>query len=153
MRAGRRHPRSRLPRTRRDAREQVTATSASGCTRAFGAGFAGTAAIVIGSDCPALTARAICARRPQRSPPATTRCSRPAEDGGYVLIGLTHASDSLFDGIGWGGPTVMAETRERLAALGWRWHEMATLWDVDRPQDLTRLRGDGDGTQCRKEKG
>jgi glycosyltransferase A (GT-A) superfamily protein (DUF2064 family) len=33
----------------------------------------------------------------------------------------------------------MAQTRARLAALGWRWAEPATLWDVDRPEDLERL--------------
>ena len=34
----------------------------------------------------------------------------------------------------------MAQTRERLAALGWRWRELETLWDVDRPEDVARLR-------------
>jgi glycosyltransferase A (GT-A) superfamily protein (DUF2064 family) len=33
---------------------------------------------------------------------------------------------------------VMA-TRQRLAALGWRWQEADPLWDVDLPQDLDRL--------------
>jgi hypothetical protein len=34
----------------------------------------------------------------------------------------------------------MQETRARLARLNWRWRELATLWDVDRPEDLLRLR-------------
>ena len=38
-----------------------------------------------------------------------------------------------------GGATVMQQTRERLAALGWRWRELRMLWDVDRPEDLVRL--------------
>jgi hypothetical protein len=33
----------------------------------------------------------------------------------------------------------MAATRERLRALGLRWSEPATLWDLDRPADLDRL--------------
>jgi glycosyltransferase A (GT-A) superfamily protein (DUF2064 family) len=33
----------------------------------------------------------------------------------------------------------MASTRERLAALGWQWRELETLWDVDRPEDYERL--------------
>ena len=99
------------------------------------------AAIVIGCDCPALTPEHL------REAAAALAAGHdavlaPAEDGGYVLIGLTHASDSLFDGIGWGGPTVMAATRERLAALGWRSQELATLWDVDRPADVARIRRD-----------
>jgi len=40
----------------------------------------------------------------------------------------------------WGTAMVMQETRTRLARLGWRWMELATLWDVDRPEDLARLR-------------
>jgi glycosyltransferase A (GT-A) superfamily protein (DUF2064 family) len=34
----------------------------------------------------------------------------------------------------------MEQTRERLRELGWRWTELDTLWDVDRPQDYARLR-------------
>jgi glycosyltransferase A (GT-A) superfamily protein (DUF2064 family) len=33
----------------------------------------------------------------------------------------------------------MAETRVRLMQLGWRWRELETLWDVDRPEDYARL--------------
>jgi glycosyltransferase A (GT-A) superfamily protein (DUF2064 family) len=33
----------------------------------------------------------------------------------------------------------MAQTRERLHALRWRWRELDTLWDVDRPADYQRL--------------
>jgi len=63
----------------------------------------------------------------------------PAEDGGYVLIGLARTSPRVFDGIAWGSPHVMRDTRARLGALGWRWHELAELWDIDRPADLARL--------------
>jgi hypothetical protein len=42
----------------------------------------------------------------------------------------------LFTGIPWGGDQVAAITRERMTALGWRWEELPTLRDVDRPQDL-----------------
>jgi glycosyltransferase A (GT-A) superfamily protein (DUF2064 family) len=34
----------------------------------------------------------------------------------------------------------MAETRRRLERLGMRWQEPVTLWDVDLPADLERLR-------------
>jgi glycosyltransferase A (GT-A) superfamily protein (DUF2064 family) len=38
----------------------------------------------------------------------------------------------------------MAQTRERLRALGWQpgrdWREMPPLWDVDTPQDYERAR-------------
>ena len=46
----------------------------------------------------------------------------------------------LFEDIAWGTASVMQETRTRLARGNWRWHELAPLWDVDRPEDLQRLR-------------
>lgn len=94
--------------------------------------------LLIGSDCPALTARNI------RHADGALRDGAdavfvPCEDGGYALIGLTRADPELFDGIAWGGDGVMAETRARLTALGWRWRELETLWDVDLPGDYHRL--------------
>jgi glycosyltransferase A (GT-A) superfamily protein (DUF2064 family) len=63
----------------------------------------------------------------------------PADDGGYVLLGLTRSDKRLFEGIAWGSDTVLADTRARLRALDWRWRELETLWDVDRPEDYQRL--------------
>ena len=68
------------------------------------------------------------------------RARGPAEDGGYVLVGLRHDTPALFEGIAWGGPLVMAQTRAQLARLGMPAIELATLWDLDRPEDLARLR-------------
>jgi rSAM/selenodomain-associated transferase 1 len=102
------------------------------------------AALLVGSDCPALVpdhfreaARALAE--------GDDAVLGPAEDGGYVLIGLRRVNASLFERIGWGGPDVLRETRARLAALDWRWRELATLWDVDRPEDLARLRAEYPG--------
>ncbi|MFZ1908774.1 MAG: DUF2064 domain-containing protein, partial [Burkholderiales bacterium] len=63
----------------------------------------------------------------------------PAEDGGYPLIGLRRVSPRLFENIAWGGPEVFARTAETLDRLGWRWRQLRTLWDVDRPLDYERL--------------
>ena len=62
----------------------------------------------------------------------------PAEDGGYVLIGLRRALPRVFQRVDWSTPRVMAQTRERLTASGARWVELPTLWDVDEPQDWQR---------------
>ena len=62
----------------------------------------------------------------------------PAEDGGYALIGLARCDARLFENIAWGGDTVLADTRERLRQLKWRWHELETLWDIDWPDDYRR---------------
>jgi uncharacterized protein len=64
----------------------------------------------------------------------------PTEDGGYVLVGLTCAQPDLFSGMPWGTAQVMDATRARLRELRWEWQEIATLWDVDRPEDYMRLR-------------
>lgn len=63
----------------------------------------------------------------------------PTEDGGYALLALKEAAQGLFDGVEWGGAEVMSQTRQRMTDLGWHWHELRTLWDVDRPEDLVRL--------------
>lgn len=63
----------------------------------------------------------------------------PAEDGGYVLLGMRRWVPEVFRDIAWSTPAVLAQTRERLQAAGVRWHEMAPLWDVDEPADWDRL--------------
>lgn len=99
-------------------------------------------ALCIGSDCPALTARhlqqAVAALREGHD-----AVLAPAEDGGYALVGLARPAPRLFAGIDWGGPAVMAQTREHLRAGGLRWFELETLWDVDRPDDYRRLQQSG----------
>ena len=64
----------------------------------------------------------------------------PAEDGGYVLLGVQRFSKSLFDGISWGTNQVLKQTRAALQRLGWSWTELKPLWDVDRGDDLLRMR-------------
>lgn len=63
----------------------------------------------------------------------------PAEDGGYVLLGLTRFHPTLFQTITWGSTKVAAETRLRLIALKWKWKELELQWDVDRPEDWQRF--------------
>ncbi len=61
----------------------------------------------------------------------------PAEDGGYVLIGLSRCDDKIFSDIVWGSSSVLSATRERLQRLDWRWSELETHRDIDRPEDLS----------------
>ena len=100
--------------------------------------------IVIGSDCPALTPahlhQAAAALREN-----SDVVMIPAEDGGYVLIGSRQPQPVLFDGMRWGADTVMAETRRRVAQHRLTLRELPCLWDVDRPEDLARLRATGLG--------
>jgi hypothetical protein len=98
-------------------------------------GAAGT--LVIGTDCPAMTAAHL--RQSAAALHTHDAVVIPAEDGGYVLIGMRTPAPEAFAGIDWGSARVMAQTRQRLAALGWRWAEPADLWDVDRAADVERL--------------
>jgi rSAM/selenodomain-associated transferase 1 len=97
--------------------------------------------LVIGADCPALTARHLAdAAAALRDADAVFV---PAEDGGYVLVGLARPVAGLFDEIPWGTAGVMARTRDRLERASARWVELDPLWDVDRPDDYARLQREG----------
>jgi rSAM/selenodomain-associated transferase 1 len=96
------------------------------------------AAVLIGSDCPAL--RAADLRRAARwLRGACDVVLAPAEDGGYALIGAREAWRPVFDEVAWGGASVYRQTIETLAARALRWRPLRTVWDVDRPEDLRRL--------------
>jgi rSAM/selenodomain-associated transferase 1 len=99
-------------------------------------------ALLVGTDCPALTARHLW-EADQALRDGADAVFVPCEDGGYALIGLRRIDPLLFEGIRWGGDSVMAATRDRLRGLGWRWRELETLWDVDRPEDYERLLASG----------
>ena len=99
---------------------------------------AGSPLVVIGSDCPALAPADL--RAAAAALAAHDAVLVPAEDGGYVLIGLARSIEGLFDGVHWGTDAVLAQTRDRLRRAGARSIELPTLWDVDRPEDYERLR-------------
>jgi uncharacterized protein len=95
-------------------------------------------ALVIGTDCPALTTEHLrVAANILRG--GIDAVVLPAEDGGYVLIGLRRTEPALFADMRWSTPQVMEETRRRLRARNLTWQEPATLWDLDVPEDLARL--------------
>lgn len=94
--------------------------------------------ILIGVDCPLMSAAYLQS--------ALTKLHHgydavlgPAEDGGYVLLGLKQCQLQLFEQMSWGAETVCEETCRRLNRLKWRWSLLEKRWDVDRPEDLERL--------------
>lgn len=94
--------------------------------------------VIIGADCPAFDKKLL--RRALSMLDAQEVVLTPAEDGGYALIGARRTHPAMFDGIDWGTDTVLARQRESLLACGLGFAETETLWDVDRPEDLPRLR-------------
>ena len=95
------------------------------------------ALLLVGSDCPALEPRDLAAAA--HALDTHDAVLIPAEDGGYVLVGLARSDASLFEGVAWGTAAVMEETRARLVAAGLRWATLPALWDVDRVEDYARL--------------
>jgi len=100
-------------------------------------------AVAVGSDHPALERRLLeeaFARLELGSDVAII----PAEDGGYCAIGLTAGVPVLevFFEIPWSTSLVLSATRKRLAAIGVREAVLEPAYDVDRPEDLDRLRRD-----------
>lgn len=93
--------------------------------------------LIAGADCPSITVDDVRMAAAQLA--GHDAALIPADDGGYVLIGVRRTHPSMFDGIDWGNATVLAAQRDRFRSLGWRWHEGATRRDVDRPDDLAQL--------------
>lgn len=105
-----------------------------------------TPTLIIGTDCPALrpehlqqAAQAINQALSSANPSDNDAVLIPAEDGGYVLIGLRQPMASIFANMAWGCASVLEQTRLRLRAARLRWVELPALWDVDEPADLHRL--------------
>ncbi|WP_396270012.1 TIGR04282 family arsenosugar biosynthesis glycosyltransferase [Ideonella sp.] len=93
--------------------------------------------LLIGTDCPALSPAHLQAAARALHQGAEVVC-QPAEDGGYVLIGMRAPQPTLFTDMPWSTAEVMPQTRARAQAAGLRLHELPPLWDVDNPEDLPR---------------
>ncbi len=105
---------------------------------AFQAAFTRSQCVVlIGSDCPSLSLEDV-----------THACNAlthgyevvlsPAEDGGYVLIGLRRPQARLFQNIPWGTAHVWTKTQQRIRQEGLSSRVLAMQWDVDRMRDWHR---------------
>lgn len=103
--------------------------------------------LLVGCDCPVLSAHEVRDAARALDGYDNDVVFIPVEDGGYILIGVRTQPaserqkavlDAVFNGIPWSTAQVMMKTRDRLATAGLRWAEQATLWDIDRPEDLQR---------------
>jgi rSAM/selenodomain-associated transferase 1 len=94
-------------------------------------------AVLIGTDCPALTSRDLRTALDALKNGADF-VFQPAEDGGYVLVGARRVEPRLFRNIRWSSSQVMPATRRRLARVRASAAELPRLWDVDEPADLRR---------------
>jgi len=98
------------------------------------------AAVLVGSDCPSLSAEDLRRTRSLLLEGNNRAVLGPACDGGYYLIALREVDESLFEDVPWGGERVLELTRRRLKRLGWHWEELVARTDVDRPGDLVHVK-------------
>lgn len=94
--------------------------------------------LLMGTDCPRLMPahlrRAVSELRQGRDAVLI-----PAEDGGYVLLGLAGLAPELFQPIDWGTDQVLTQTRDVLRRLAYNVTELPALPDLDRPEDALTL--------------
>jgi uncharacterized protein len=94
-------------------------------------------ALLMGCDCPSLTGQDI-----EQALTALNQGNdvvlAPAEDGGYVLIGLNRPRPELFDNMPWGTARVLEQTRKRMERYKLRHYELSEQWDLDTSLDLKR---------------
>jgi rSAM/selenodomain-associated transferase 1 len=93
--------------------------------------------LLVGADCPELDRERLGAAAAALA--EHDAVLHPAQDGGYVLLGLRRFAASVFTGIAWSTPAVAAETLSRIKALGWSVNLREPLIDIDEPSDLDSL--------------
>jgi hypothetical protein len=98
------------------------------------------AVAIIGTDTPTLPVSVLADALDRLAGGHADLVLGPSEDGGYYLIGMRRPLHGIFADIAWGGPTVLADTRERAAGLGLKVSLLQPWFDVDTPEDLARLR-------------
>ena len=95
--------------------------------------------LIIGTDCAVLAPGHLL--NAARSLASHDACLIPAEDGGYVLLGLRRMIPEVFSEVQWSTPQVLSQTLGRLALAGASVATLPALWDIDEPADWQRLQG------------
>lgn len=98
--------------------------------------------VIIGGDCAALTAGMIEDAFGMLEAGAGLVLG-PALDGGYVLIGQRGAEAGLMRAVDWGTARVLDQTLQRARRLDLPVGLLKPVPDVDRPEDVKRLRRSG----------
>ena len=122
-------------------REQAGGDLGKRMTRAAEEAFADGArrVILIGADCPALSAARIRSAFGELAGDADAVFG-PAGDGGFYLAGMNGPAPYLFRGIPWSTPTVLASILTRCRRAGMTYALLPVESDVDTGNDLAGLR-------------
>lgn len=95
--------------------------------------------ILTGVDAPSLTHTDIRTGLEQLQQQADVVMS-PAEDGGYVMLGMKQHYPALFTDMPWGTGQIAQITRQTCTDQALKLVELPTRWDIDRPVDAQRFR-------------
>lgn len=94
--------------------------------------------VLIGTDAPSLTVDHI--EESIKQLDGNDVVIGPAEDGGYVLIGMSQRCDEIFRSVLWGGDTVLEATRANIRSNNLTRFELEPCWDIDRLKDYQRYK-------------
>lgn len=97
-------------------------------------------AVIIGSDSPALSERAI--RQALGELLRSDAVLGPCPDGGFYLIGLRRLEAGLFTSVRWGTATAFEDMRGNLTSRDFSCTILKPFADVDRPEDVEQLKKD-----------
>ncbi len=98
----------------------------------------GTPALVLGADTPGLPRRLLeQARLALQSADAVLG---PCDDGGFYLLGVHHCPEGLLSDLPWSESSTFERTKQRLLDRGLKVAVLDPWFDVDRPEDLERLK-------------
>lgn len=92
--------------------------------------------VMIGTDCPGLRAHHI--EKAFQQLDEHDLVLGPAEDGGYYLIGLAKLHSTLFQLDSWSHAEVFRQTMEIATEQNLSVALLEKLYDIDRPEDLSR---------------
>jgi rSAM/selenodomain-associated transferase 1 len=93
-------------------------------------------ALVVGSDSPGLPPSHIHALLASRADVAFG----PAEDGGFYAIACSRTDPAMFDAVHWSTSSALEDTVQASRNCGLTVELGPSWFDVDRPEDLARLR-------------
>lgn len=96
--------------------------------------------LMIGTDAPLLQPRHL--REALSAVADADLCLGPSADGGYYLLACRAVQPQLFEDVPWGTDRVLETTLRLAAQSGLRSSLIETLYDIDTPDDLARLRDD-----------
>ena len=96
-------------------------------------------ACIVGSDAPTLPVAHIEALLASSADVALGPC----EDGGYYAISCRRTHQDMFHGVEWSSARALEQTEESARHCGLSVERGPGWYDVDRPEDLQRLRDEG----------